>query len=63
MLEKIKGYKTAVVGALIAVLGCLEALEWTNLVPDGYAGATIAIIGFVMLGLRAMTTTAIYKSK
>ena len=59
---KVKGWKTVGFGALVAVLGLLESNEVTSLVAQ-YPGTVTTIIGLVIMGLRFLTTSAIFKNK
>jgi hypothetical protein len=58
------GWKTVIFGAAVAVgpglLNYLGAVNWETL---GISPATGAIIGAVIIGLRAITSTAIGQSK
>lgn len=62
MLTFLKGYRTAIVGALFAALGFLETYDWVDIVPAGMEMLVVAVIGAVMIGLRAITNTAMGSS-
>lgn len=54
-----KGYRTLIIGAIIAILGIAEGLDWVNLVPQEWADFIIGGIGLAMMYLRKITTTPI----
>lgn len=55
-----KGYKTLIVGSVIAVLGFLQAFDFTTIISNPQtAGYITGGIGIVMMILRKMTTTPI----
>lgn len=58
----IPGFKTVLVGLILTSVGFLETIEWTNLVPAGYEGIAMAITGMVVIALRAVTNTPLFKS-
>lgn len=60
----VKGYKTVIVGALVALLGFLETFDVTNilgLIPDQYDPLVVSAVGFAMVLLRLITTTPVGK--
>jgi len=57
-----KGWKTLIIGAIIAGLGALDAVELANVVPEEYAGAIVGVIGALIIWLRNLTTTPIGKA-
>jgi hypothetical protein len=60
MLDKLKGYKTIITGAAVAVLGFLETFDITNilgLIPDQYDPLAVSFVGFLMVVLRLVTNT------
>lgn len=54
-----KGYKTIIFAVVIAVIGALEAFDWTNIISGDSAGFIIMGIGVLMGWLRKVTTTAL----
>jgi len=49
--------KTAWVGAAVTIVGALQALNWTQLIPSGAAAGYIASgLGVVMIVLRFLTS-------
>lgn len=54
-----KGYKTLVYGAVLAALGSMQAFDWVTVVPEGYVGIVLAVIGAGVVWLRAVTDTPI----
>lgn len=60
----VKGYKTVIVGALVALLGFLETFDVTNilgLIPDQYDPLVVSGLGFLMVLLRLITTSPVGK--
>lgn len=70
-MEKLKGYKTAIVNAVVVVAGLLISFgvispELGNVITaniEGLMGAILAIIGVVNIGLRVVTDTKIGTSE
>jgi hypothetical protein len=57
--RSVRGWRTVLVGSAAAVLGILDALhavDITPLLPEGRAGAVMAILGLAMIVLRLITT-------
>jgi hypothetical protein len=57
--RRLKGWRTLLFGAAVALLGLLDALsalDITPLLPEGKAGAAMAAIGVVTIVLRLVTT-------
>lgn len=61
----LSGYRTALVAAVIAVLGALQGLDWLSLLPSDpkAVGWVTAGIGAIMMFLRSITTTPIGGAK
>ena len=57
----IKGFKTILTGVAVALIGALEALDITAIVPDKYDELALAVVGAVMVALRLVTTTPVGK--
>lgn len=58
-----KGKRTFIFGALVSLLGTAAALDWTEVLNDQNAGVVVAVIGGVIMVLRALTNTAPGKSE
>ena len=56
-----KGWKTILLAASVAVIGALEALDWTNIIKGDNAEFIIAIIGVAFAYLRSVTNTPVGK--
>ncbi len=54
-----KGWRTLIINAAVAVLGIATAFDWTSVVSQQTAGIIIAAVGFVNMGLRAITHTPV----
>ena len=53
----LKGKRTFIFGAVIALLGTAQALDWTEVLTEQNAGIVVAGIGAVIVVLRAFTNT------
>lgn len=55
------GYKTLIVGAAVTVLGAIQGLDWTHLIPNNptTVGWVTSGIGAVMMILRFFTNTPV----
>lgn len=65
-MEKLKGYKTILFGAAVAILGLLEGFNITDFaqyIPDEYEGLVVSAIGFIVVVLRFITTTPVKDGK
>ncbi len=69
--ERIKGYKTVTVNAIIMVMALLQALGILDIVPsasdiegsaDNLVGGLAAVYAGVNIWLRWLTTSGIFKS-
>lgn len=58
-----KGWRTLIFGAAVAIIGVMEAFDWTTVIPEQYQGWALGIIGVVIIWLRKVTNTAIGKSE
>lgn len=60
MLTKVKGFRTVILGAFVAIAPALltyvGGIDWTSL---GISPATAAIIGTAIVAVRAITNTSI----
>jgi len=59
-----QGFKTVLFGASVAVLGLLEGFNITDFaqyIPDQYEPLVVSAIGFIVVVLRLVTTTAAFK--
>ena len=59
----LSGYKTVLFGALLAVAGFLQGVNWVEVIPDNPAtvGWVTTAIGAVVVVLRMLTNTPIGK--
>jgi len=55
----LKGWRTTLVSAAIAVVGVLQTADWATLVKPGEVGPVMLGIGLVMGALRSLTDTPI----
>lgn len=56
----LKGLKTIIIGAAVALLGALETFDVTNIlgmVPDKYDSLVVSAVGILMIVLRLITNT------
>jgi len=51
----VKGWKTLLASLAIAVMGVLQATDWTTIVPADRVGPVLVGIGVLMAVLRAVT--------
>jgi hypothetical protein len=56
-----KGWKTLLASLAIAVMGVLQATDWTTIVPPDKVGPVMVGIGVLMAVLRAVTDGPIGK--
>ena len=62
IVEKLRGFRTLLVAALIACMGVLEVTNWADVIPNGPSkGYVLVGIALVMAVLRAVTTTPLGK--
>ena len=54
-----KGYRTLIFGALITLLGGIEAADLAHVVPEQWNGVVLAGIGLVVMVLRTLTNTPV----
>lgn len=54
-----KGWRTLLFSALIALIGVVEAFDWVEVIPEQYHGWAITLIGVIVAYLRKITTGAI----
>lgn len=57
-----KGWKTVIVSAALAVVGIIEQTDAATLVPQEHVGAFVTGIAVLMAALRKFTTTPLGKS-
>jgi len=53
----LKGYRTFAVAGVLAVLGALETLQWTDILSEQTAGLVVVGIAALMAAFRTFTTT------
>jgi hypothetical protein len=60
-MNTLKGYRTLIISAAIAVVGALQGLDWISLLPANprAAGWAVTVLGIAMMVLRAITTTPV----
>lgn len=58
-MDKLKGWRTIIIGAVIAGLGSIQAADIGTVVPAEYAGLVIAAIGVAVMWLRTITSTPV----
>jgi hypothetical protein len=54
-----KGYRTLIFGALITLLGGIQAADLAQIVPTGWLDVVMALIGIVIMVLRTLTSTPV----
>jgi len=54
-----KGYRTLIIGALVAVFGIAEGFNWIDILPAEWANFVIGAVGVIMMYLRKITTTPV----
>lgn len=59
----LKGWRTLLVGVLIAGLGAIQAADLVTVIPEQYTGFVIAGIGALIVWLRSITNTPILENK
>jgi len=63
-MNAVKGYRTLLFGALVAVFGFLQTFDWTSVTKDPkILGLITSGIGAVVIVLRYVTTTAVGKQQ
>lgn len=58
----LKGWKTLIFSASVALIGVLQAADWVSLLGSETAGYVVTGIGIVSAILRFMTDTPVMKS-
>lgn len=53
----LKGWKTRLVALALVVLGAVQAVDLTTIVPEPFVGIVISGIGLLMWYLRSITDT------
>lgn len=54
-MDKLKGWRTLIFAAVVALVGVLEAFDWATVIPEQYHGWALALIGVVIAWLRKVT--------
>lgn len=57
-----KGWRTIAINCVIAVVGVLSAVTWSDYAPSEYAGLIATGVSLLNMGLRAITSTPIGQS-
>ena len=58
----LKGYRTLLIAAGVAIVGALQGLNWVNLIPADHssaAGWIVTGLAVLMGALRSVTTTPV----
>jgi len=55
----VKGWKTMIVSAVLAIVGVLQTADWATVVSPSHVGPTILGIAILVAVLRAMTDTPV----
>lgn len=58
-MDKLKGWRTLILGAVIAGLGSIQAADLATIVPPEYSGLVLAVIGAAVMWLRIITNTPV----
>lgn len=58
-----KGWKTLIFAAVLALAGVIEQFDWATVIPEGWAGIVLLVVGVVVAWLRKLTTTSIGASQ
>lgn len=61
--EKLKGYRTILVNALLMVMPILEMTELLYILPEGWQNYYAVLMAIVNLWLRSITTTPMGKNQ
>lgn len=57
-----KGWKTLIFAAVLALAGVIEQFDWITVIPEGWDGVVLLVVGVVVAWLRKLTTTPIMKN-
>ena len=55
----LQGWKTLIFGAVVTILGGLQAADVAQFVPEHWVGVVMGFIGVVIMILRVLTTTPV----
>lgn len=61
--QKLKGFRTYIMAAIVAALGVLETTPWVDLLPVEWQGVGLIVIGSIFAFLRMFTNTPAGKAK
>ena len=61
--NRIKGWKTVVVSAVLAVVGVLQTADWATIVSPQRVGPTILGVAILVAVLRSVTDTPVGRRK
>lgn len=53
----LKGYRTYIVAALLAMFGALAAVDWNAFLDNPQAGWSVVITSVIFAVMRSLTTT------
>lgn len=54
-----KGWRTLLFAAIVAVLGAVETFDWATVIPQQFVGIALMAIGILVGYLRKITNTAL----
>lgn len=63
MLKTLKGKRSFILAAIIAILGALQTLDWSQVVTEENAGVVLIVLAAMIAILRRYTNTAPGKSE
>lgn len=63
LLAALKGKRSFILAAIVAVLGALQTLDWSQVVTEENAGVVLIVIGALIAIVRQYTNTAPGKSE
>lgn len=58
-----KGWKTVLFSFLTILVGVVDGFNWADIIPDAAEPWVIPAIGAIVLYLRSITSTPIFKGK
>ena len=57
------GWKTFIFGLLVTIFGALETFDFTSFFGESTGGLITSAIGVIIMVLRAITKTPVFKSE
>lgn len=58
-MGNLKGWRTIILGALIAGLGSIQATDLATVVPEHYVGLVLGAVGVLIMWMRTITNTPV----